>query len=108
MNFRVVRAKASNRRVVGLAVGTLTVALYAAMVIGAVGDTTADRVLGQFDFSHNAANLIDGNGLANAAFRGDRRERVAESAIRSRHLQQPGLGLQRCNHLSPTAVRPTW
>ena len=66
MNFRVVRAKASNRRVVGLAVGTLTVALYAAMVIGAVGDTTADRVLGQFDFSHNAANLIDGYGLANA------------------------------------------
>jgi hypothetical protein len=27
------------------------------------GDTTADRVLGQLDFSHNAANLIDGRGL---------------------------------------------
>ncbi len=68
MNFRVVRAKASNRRVLGLAVGTLTVALYAAMVVGAVGDTTADRVLGQFDFSHKIANLVDAKGFNGLAF----------------------------------------
>ena len=63
MNFRVARANRWNRRLPGLVAGTLTVALYAAMVFGAAGDTVADRVLGQFDFSHNAANLIDAHGL---------------------------------------------
>ena len=62
MNFQVV-AKGWNRRALRFAVGTLTVALYAAMVLGAVGDTTADRVLGQFDFSHNIANLVDAHGF---------------------------------------------
>jgi len=62
MNFQVV-AKGWTRPVLRLAAGALTVALYAAMVLGAVGDTTADRVLGQFDFSHNVANLIDAKGV---------------------------------------------
>jgi len=30
---------------------------------GSPGDTTADLVLGQFDFAHNAPNLVDGFGL---------------------------------------------
>src|SRR5260221_10595817 len=63
MDLQVVRAKRWNRRMLRLAAGTLTVALYAAMVMGAVGDTTADRVLGQFDFSHKIANLVDAKGF---------------------------------------------
>ena len=40
----------------------IAVALYAAMVL-ATG-TTGDRVLGQIDLAHNAANLVDAKGLA--------------------------------------------
>ncbi len=43
------------------AAGMIAVALYAPIVIAS--GTTADRVLGQFDFTHNAANLVDGKGL---------------------------------------------
>ncbi len=35
----------------------------ATTVPGSQGDTTADLVLGQFDFAHNAPNLVDGFGL---------------------------------------------
>ena len=41
----------------------IAVALYAAMVL-ATG-TTGDRVLGQFDFVHQAANLVDAKGMWN-------------------------------------------
>ena len=39
----------------------IAVALYAAIVLAS--GTTADGVLGQFDFTHNVANLVDGKGL---------------------------------------------
>src|SRR5258708_40209982 len=35
---------------------------------GPWGDTTADRVLGQFDFSHKIANLVDAKGFNGLAF----------------------------------------
>jgi hypothetical protein len=41
----------------------LAVALYSAMVLGAAGDGAADRVLGQFDFTHHAPNLVDARGM---------------------------------------------
>jgi DNA-binding beta-propeller fold protein YncE len=39
------------------------VVLSAMMAMALTGDTTADVVLGQLDFSHNLPNLIDGRGL---------------------------------------------
>ena len=39
-------------------------ATLATPTIAMQGDTIADRVLGQFDFFHDAANLIDASGLA--------------------------------------------
>ena len=33
-------------------------------LMGAAGDTTADRVLGQFDFTHNGANILTNAGLS--------------------------------------------
>lgn len=66
MNLHVVRAGAWKLRLLSLAGMSLTAGMYAAMVVGAVGDTAADRVLGQFDFSHNTADLIDAHGSANA------------------------------------------
>jgi hypothetical protein len=41
----------------------LLAAVVATLSLAASGDTTADRVLGQFDFTHDAANLIDARGL---------------------------------------------
>ena len=40
----------------------IAVGLCAAIVIA--GGTTGDRVLGQLDFAHNGANLVDGKGLS--------------------------------------------
>ncbi len=47
----------------GLLLMILGVVLYAAMVLGAAGDTTADRVLGQTGFTTSAINLMNGQGL---------------------------------------------
>ena len=46
-----------------ISVGLLAVAV-AALSLAASGDTTADRVLGQLDFTHNGSNLIDSQELA--------------------------------------------
>ena len=56
MKFRGVRSTGSQSRKCGLAAGILTVTLYAAMVLGAAGDTTADRVLGQSGFTTSAVS----------------------------------------------------
>ena len=50
MELREPHAAKSNRRAFGISTGILTVVLYAAMVLGASGDTTADHVLGQMGF----------------------------------------------------------
>jgi hypothetical protein len=61
MNFRIVRLLGSYRRTLGIAVGMLTVALYAAIVL-ATG-ITADVVLGQPNFTSNALSLGGAQGL---------------------------------------------
>ncbi len=62
MKFAVLRA-IRLPRTRGLLVTTLSVVLYAAMVLGASGDTTADRVLGQPDFTTSRVNLMNAQGL---------------------------------------------
>jgi sugar lactone lactonase YvrE len=42
--------------------------LLVRLALGASGDTSADRVLGQFDFIHNIANLVDGRGLSSPGY----------------------------------------
>jgi DNA-binding beta-propeller fold protein YncE len=54
MTLQIVRNAKSHRRTLGIAAGTLTVGLYAAMVMGASGDTSADIVLGQSNFTSKA------------------------------------------------------
>ena len=79
-----------------------------ATVPGSPGDTTADLVLGQLNFTNNTANLVDGLGfdmllpepLRYAVFGarrgGDRQERQSQSHLGGRHLQQPGAGMVHC------------
>ena len=43
--------------------GRVGIIAPSATVPGSQGDTTADLVLGQSDFAHNAPNLVDGFGL---------------------------------------------
>ena len=51
----------SYRRTLAIAAMVLPFALYVAIVLAS--GTTADRVLGQVDFTHNGANLVNGQGL---------------------------------------------
>jgi sugar lactone lactonase YvrE len=53
----------NGRLIFRVAAAMIAVALYSAMVMGASGDGAADRVLGQFDFTHHAPNLVDGKGM---------------------------------------------
>ena len=50
------------RRKLGAAASIIVVAAFAAMVLAS--GTTGDRVLGQLDFAHGAANLVDAKGLS--------------------------------------------
>ena len=36
----------------------ITVGLFRGVLMGAAGDTTADRVLGQLDFAHGGINMV--------------------------------------------------
>ena len=63
MNFQAARGGGWRRRVLGLVSGVLMIALYAAIVLGAAGDTTADRVLGQGDFTQGGINMMDAQSL---------------------------------------------
>ncbi len=61
-----VRAVFSNRRLVG---PCLLAAIFVGLAIGSVsiamqGDTTADRELGQADFTHNTPNFVDARGMS--------------------------------------------
>ena len=47
-------------------------------------DTIAAAVLGQDDFIHNVANLVDAQGLNAPRSGGDRRQRHAKSNLRRR------------------------
>jgi sugar lactone lactonase YvrE len=55
MKFQVVRATGWHRRTFGIAAVMLPVALYVAIVLAS--GTTADRVLGQVDFTHNGVHV---------------------------------------------------
>jgi len=52
----------SYRRAFGIAPAIACAMLFAAIVLAS--GSTADRVLGQFDFTHVAANLVDAKGLS--------------------------------------------
>src|SRR5580658_5294345 len=52
----------THRRGLRTAAAMIAVAVCAAIVLAS--GTTGDRVLGQFDFAHNAANLVDAKGLS--------------------------------------------
>ena len=52
----------SYRRAFGITPAIVCVLLFAAIVLAS--GSTADRVLGQFDFTHVAANLVDAKGLS--------------------------------------------
>ena len=60
MHSLVGRAGKWHRRL-KIAAAMVPLALFAVIVLAS--GTTADRVLGQFDFAHNAANLVDAKGL---------------------------------------------
>jgi len=51
------------RRTFGIAAAIVALGLYAAMVLA--NGSTANRVLGQLDFTHSTPNLVDGKGLFN-------------------------------------------
>src|ERR1700676_1227300 len=51
------------RCTVGIAVAMIGIAMCAVMVLAK--GATSDRVLGQFDFAHRTANLVDAAGLFN-------------------------------------------
>jgi hypothetical protein len=53
-------------RIRGVVAGWLLIVVGAVAIpsIAMQGDTVADRVLGQYDFAHGAANLIDGEGYS--------------------------------------------
>ena len=61
MHSLVGRAGKWHRRL-KIAAATVPLALLAVIVLAS--GTTADRVLGQFDFVHNAANLVDARGCS--------------------------------------------
>lgn len=53
----------SHRRELSIGAGVIVVALCAAMVFAS--GSTANRVLGQLDFTHSTPNLVDAKGLSN-------------------------------------------
>ena len=49
------------------AVAMIAIVALSALIVRAMsGDTVADLVIGQADFTHNAANLIDAHGFFSA------------------------------------------
>ena len=62
LNSLVRRARNWHRPTFGIGIATIAVALCAAIVFA--NGNIANRVLGQFDFTHQAANLVDAKGLS--------------------------------------------
>jgi sugar lactone lactonase YvrE len=66
------RVRGPQKKAVGLyllvfCAGAALIGGFRAAVMGAAGDTIADRELGQIDFVHNGPNLVDAVGLAGPA-----------------------------------------